>query len=287
MSPEVHDPDGPMGLRPVDPRTEPSQSSRFLGRSGESDPLPSRFSGRIGKLSPEDLLLPAADEDHPRAGLRVRRRRRLHALAAMHGGCFTIDDTRQAGYDRRARYHHLQYGNWRRTSAPGVYRLAGWPVDHFEDAHAWLLWAGPDAALTSWSALMVHPSEAVKATPDPEAEAARMVHLVGPDVRTRRIPDRTTGVGTTHVRLHHRWLPDTSSLRIRDLSVRPLDEALCIAVWSSSGQDAARAAELTDRLLDEDLIDLDELLHTAQRLRVSTMLDLLWPRLRPARKDAG
>ena len=101
------------------------------------------------------MALPVPDDLHPTAGVRVRRRRRLHLIAAQHGGCFTIAHTREAGYDRRARHHHLSYGNWRRTDAPGVYRLTGWPIDPAEPYHAWLLWAGAGAELTSWSALDV------------------------------------------------------------------------------------------------------------------------------------
>lgn len=264
--------------------------SRFSGRPDPDAVDPSRFSGRFGKLAAEDMDLPLADDDRPNAGRRVRRRRRLQVIAAQQGGCFTIPDTELAGYDRRARHHHLRYGNWRTTAAPKVYRLTGWPTDTAEPLHAWLLWAGAGAALTSWSAIGAHgyatpiePTPVDRTPPDPSSP----VHLIRPRPAVRRDRLDTRPVRDGLVLFHHRTAPELQGEVIDGLAVRPLAEALCVAVATSTGVQAAAASALVDSLLERELVDLRKLVDIAQRCNASRMLDLLWPRLRPVLRNTG
>lgn len=277
--------------------TPPATPSRFSGRPDHRPAAPSRFSGRSGEMAEADMALPVPDDLHPTAGVRVRRRRRLHLIAAQHGGCFTIAHTREAGYDRRARHHHLGYGNWRRTDAPGVYRLTGWPIDPAEPYHAWLLWAGAGAELTSWSALDVSgvldvlPGPLTVVTPGEEHPRAERpdprapVHLVRPGT-TRRRRDRVPQADPALVRVHLPGDAALPSVVIDGLPSRSVEESLCIALKTSVGAVAVYAGRLTERLLDEGIVDLRTMLDTARHCRSTRMLDLLWPRIGRRRGDA-
>lgn len=247
----------------------------------------SRFPGRFGEVAAEDMSLPVPDDLHPNAGVRVRRRRRLHAIAARHGGCFTAAQAAQAaqaGYDRRARHHHLSYGNWRRTDAPQVFRLTGWPIDRAEPLHAWLLWAGTGSALTSWSGLDLHGVTDLRldlgSTPGAPIDVA---HAATKPRRARLAPAEHSDA----VRLHRQQIAHLPPLFIGDLPVRPIEECLCVALQTSAGPVGRAAANLTESLVDAGTVELLDVLEAARHLRVPKMLDLLWPRLRTRHRPAG
>jgi hypothetical protein len=219
-----------------------------------------------------ELSLPIPDDLHPNAGVRVRRRRRLHLVASQQGGCFTVQQAARAGYDRRARHHHLSYGNWRRTEAPKVYRLTGWPIDAHEAHHAWLLWAGPTAAFTGWTAIHLHGVDGL----DRPSEA---LDLVRARARGRRDRQDLSPVRSGAVTFHVQWARHRHAQLIDGLVTRPLDEALCVAMQAAQGAMALRAAStLVVRLLDERVLDPATLVDTARAMRCARALEAVWPR---------
>ena len=220
-----------------------------------------------------ELSLPTPDDLHPNAGVRVRRRRRLQLVASQQGGCFTVVQAAQAGFDRRARHHHLSYGNWRPTDAPTVLRLTGWPVDAHEPYHSWLLWAGPTAAFTSWSGLHLHGVDG------PEHPAATPLDLVRAKPDNRRDRQDLSPVHTGLVRFHVQWARHRQAELIEGLVVRPLDEAMCVAMQAAPGAMALRSAwAVAERLIDEGRVEVGAMVDTARAMRCARALEALWPR---------
>jgi predicted transcriptional regulator of viral defense system len=116
-------------------------------------------------------------------------RRRLFALAAMHGGYFTAAQAKQLGYSYQAQAHHVHAGNWLRVDR-GLFRLAEWLPGVNDDLIRWTLWSRDRAVVSHESALAVHGIG--------EYEAAR-VQLTVP--RTFTMSDPAVG-------LHYAELPD-------------------------------------------------------------------------------
>ena len=234
-------------------------------------PHASSFSGQFGLLAAEDPDLPVPDPDHPRAGVRVRRRRRLQRIASCQEGLFTIGQAASAGLDRRARYHHLHYGNWRYTDTPGVYRLVSWPPDPLERMRSWSL-AIDLAPLTSWSAL-----EALDLT---VAGPRQPVHLAVADRRRRKKLVRTVCADLASVRLHEAHSPLVESLNVHGLTVRPASEALCVVVMGERARPSscAQTLALTEQLIDLGKVDLQELMSVAASIGAGTVLDAFWTR---------
>jgi hypothetical protein len=222
-----------------------------------------------------DPDLPTPDQQHPRAGVRVRRRRRLQSVAAVQHGLFTVDQARDAGLDRRARHHHLSYGNWRRSAAPGVLRLCGWPDDEHEDHRAWLLWGGPGAALTSWTALELH--RVTVAGPRAPIELGLPAPRTDEEHRARvRQVDRLSSSGSVHrppPRLHrsrHR-APVTE---VDGLRVLPIADALCAAAAGSP----STAIPLVDHLIERGRVDRHDVFDVALRMQPNPLLEHLFRR---------
>ena len=226
---------------------------------------------------PHDPNLPVPTPDHPGLGTRVGRRRRLQAVAATQEGCFTVVQARAAGLDRGARHHHLSYGNWRRTVAPGVLRLSHWPDDPHENLRAWLLWAGPGAALTSWSALEL----LGRAVVGPHATVDL---LLGPhpgwrNDRRRSVP-HTADRATPPARLHHVRDIELADLTISGMAVRPVEDALATALMTApSGSAMERLAlELVLREVAADAEARIRLLLTARSMSATRLTELIYDR---------
>ena len=263
----------PGGMHAPTTPTPRAETSRFSGRFEPTPADLSRSSGRFGEMEESDLSLPTPDDLDPNAGARVRKRRRLQFVASQQGGCFTIAQAAAAGYDRRARYHHLSYGNWRSTVAPKVFRLTGWPVDELEEHHAWLLWAGPTAAITSWTAL------ALRGIERPEQPTAAAIDLVRARPRGRRDRVDLSPAGAGVVKFHVQWARHRHAELVDGLVIRPLDEALCVAIQSAPGPAALRVASAVgERLMDEGLVDVGDLVDTARAMRCARALEAVWPR---------
>lgn len=252
--------------------TEPAKPSRKTGRfgnGGESGP-DTRWSD-LRPPEPVDPDLPKPTLDMPRKGVRVARRRRLLRIAGDQHGLFTTAQAAQAGLDRRARHHHLSYGNWRRTAAPGVLRLAGWPPDEHERLRSWLLWAGPDAHLTAWTALGL----AGLIGTGPRVPVDLEIPWTG-DRDGRRRRQRLLGqlhssdVGTG-VRLHR--AVTARSDRIDGLRTRPAAEALCAAV---NDRPDSIALGLLGQLLERGQVSRHELFLATSSIRCVPVLELLF-----------
>ena len=278
-------------------------SSRKTGRYAES------FEGEVGFLAlrppaPTDPELPEPDARHPRAGVRVRRRRRLQLIAATQHGLFTSRQAASAGLDRRARHHHLTYGNWRRTEAPGVMRLSGWPADPAERCRAWLLWADSGAALTSWTALellgctVAGPRTPVcLAVPEPATyegvrrlRAARRVlaQLAAGDPNAPKV--HPSGVVHGPPAELHRLPMGGTTLEVEGMAVRSGAEAMCAAVSAFDGGRASCALtlDLMDELIAAGRLDQWTLARTAVAMGVTAVRDHLWPRFSsPADRATG
>lgn len=80
---------------------------------------------------------------------------KLADLADVHGGYFTTAEAAQAGLSRRLLSHHAAAGTLERVTH-GIYRLRLYPAQRFEDLIVIALWAGPDAAVSHESALVVY-----------------------------------------------------------------------------------------------------------------------------------
>ena len=202
-----------------------------------------RAQGSGVSADPLDPDLPRPTEAMPNKGVRVARRRRLLRVAAAQEGLFTVAQAFAAGLDRRARHHHLSYGNWRRTAAPDVFRLVGWPADRHERLRCWLLWAGPGAVLTSWTALGV--TGITTGGPGVPVDVEVPGGHDRPSRRRRqrllRQLDESGAVGD--VRLHRSVQGPV--LHVDGLAVRPPAGAICAAISRHRPEVAlALAAEL-------------------------------------------
>jgi len=243
------------------------------------------------------------DAEHPRAGVRVRRRRRLQLVAATQHGLFTTRQAARAGLDRRARHHHLTYGNWRRTEAPGVLRLSGWPADPAERFRAWLLWAGRGAALTSWTALEL--LRCTVAGPRTPVGLAVPEPVTYDDLRrlraARRVLDQLavgapgappvypSGVVHGPPAQLHRLPVGGTAVDVDGMAVRSGAEAMCAAVSSIDGGPASSALtlDLMDHLVVSGHLDQWELARTAVDVGVTAVRDHLWERLSPTADRAA
>lgn len=264
----------PLEGAPTPAPRELRQPSRKTGHLAELAGEGPRFPG-LAPPRRADPDLPVPDEQHPRAGVRVRRRRRLQAVAAVQHGLFTVDQARDAGLDRRARHHHLSYGNWRRSAAPGVLRLSSWPDDRFEDHRAWLLWGGPCAALTSWTALELH--RVTVAGPRAPIELCLPAPRTDEEHRARRRRvDRLSSNGAPHRPLPrlHRAAHRGSVTEVDGLQVVPIAEALCAAAAGSP----STAVPLADHLIELGRVDHDDVLETALRMQPNPLVEHLFRR---------
>ncbi len=279
--------------------TTPAEPSRKTGRFGTTPDEPSRKTGRFGSSGdegadapilhvdevvaaahfppshPSDPNLPVPTPERPKLGTRVGRRRRLQALAATQEGCFTVAQARAAGLDRKARHHHLSYGNWRATVAPGVFRLSHWPDDPHENVRAWLLWGGPGAALTSWSALELLGRTVV-------GPHATVDLLLGPrpgwrNDRRQRVPD-SADRSTPPARLHDRRAPELADLTISGMAVRPVEEALAAALVTAAPRSVmeALAHQLIAREIAKDADARIRLLLTARSMSATRLTELIY-----------
>ena len=249
----------------------PSQRTGRSGRVGERAP-DTRWLG-MRPPEPVDPDLPVPTADMPRKGVRVARRRRLLRVAGTQRGLFTTAQAAEAGLDRRARHHHLAYGNWRRTAAPKVFRIAGWPPDEHERLRAWVLWAGPGAHLTAFTAL-------------------GLAGLIGTGPRVPvdlEIPCRNDreGVRRRHVLLHQLEAADASdavrlhrsvtarSDVIDGLVTRPPAEAICAAI--NEHPDSV-AVGLLEALVDRGLLSRSDLFRATHSIRCGPVMELLFAR---------
>ncbi len=250
--------------------THPAKPSRKTGRFGKVDsgspvlPLSAR---PIHRADPD---LPVPTPTMPNKGVRVARRRRLLRIAGTQQGLFTVAQANEAGLDRRARHHHLTYGNWRRTDAPCVYRLTGWPPDEHERLRAWLLWAGPGAHLTSWTALgLARLTAAGPRVPvDLEIPFRRDRAGVRRRERLRRQLDDAGAAGTVHLHPGIRG----SSVTIDGLRTRAPAEAICAAV---NHRRSSIALGLASTLMDSGALRSDDLLFASLEIGCGPINELL------------
>ncbi len=278
---------------------DPPQPSRRTGRFDTSPAEPSQKAGHSDSddeesahgpsLSVDEVLaaahfppahpldpaLPVPTPERPGLGTRVGRRRRLQAVAATQEGCFTVSQARDAGLNRGARYHHLSYGNWRHTVAPGVFRLSHWPDDPHENFRAWLLWAGSGAALTSWSALELLGRTIIG--PNSTVDLLLGPHPGWRSDRRRSVPhaaDRTT----PPARLHHVRDVELADLTVSGMTVRPVEEALATALMTApSGSVMERLAlELILREVAADAQARIRLLLTARSMSATRLTELIY-----------
>ena len=273
------------------PAPNPARPSRKTGRSDTNPAEPSRKTGRsdtdgaeatdgarsfaFPPTHPLDPDLPVPTPERPGLGVRVGRRRRLQAIAATQVGCFTTAQAFAAGLDRRARHHHLTYGNWRRTVAPGVFRLSHWPEDPHEHLRVWLLWAGGGASLTSWSALEL----LGRVILGPRAT----VHLLlGPQPnwradRQRSVP-HTGSVGRPPAQLHRVRDIERSDHLIAGMAVRPVEEALATALMTSTRRSTSELLlhELIAREIRRDPEARTRMLLTARSMSATRLTELIY-----------
>lgn len=209
---------------------------------------------------------------------------------------FTTRQAAAAGLDRRARHHHLTYGNWRRTEAPGVFKLVGWPSDDLERCRAWLLWAGPGAALTSWTALEL--LGCTVAGPRTPVGLAMPSPVTRNDVRRRRAARRVlqqlaegaptaptvhpSGVRYGAPAALLPLVPGHPASCVDGLAVRPATEAMCAAVVEL-GSRCSRSVVLgvMDQLVDAGHLDRWVLARTAVLMGITPVRDHLWSQMCP------
>lgn len=79
----------------------------------------------------------------------------LYDLAEQQAGLFTTAQAARLGVSRRALSHHASKGALEHRRY-GIYRLRRFPRHPFEDLVEVALWAGPEAAISYESALVVY-----------------------------------------------------------------------------------------------------------------------------------
>ncbi|MGH3002817.1 MAG: type IV toxin-antitoxin system AbiEi family antitoxin domain-containing protein [Gaiellaceae bacterium] len=82
-------------------------------------------------------------------------RRRLFALAADQAGYFSAAQAKSLGYSYPAQAYHVRAGNWLRIDR-GIFRLAEWIPDVYDELARWSLWAKGRAVVSHETALSVH-----------------------------------------------------------------------------------------------------------------------------------
>ncbi len=247
--------------------------SRKTGRSGKVDR--DGLHARFPELRPPERVdpdLPVPTADMPRKGVRVARRRRLLRIAGAQDGLFTVAQAASAGLDRRARHHHLTYGNWRRTDAPDVLRLAGWPPDAHERLRSWLLWAGPGALLTSWTALGLAGLTALGPRMPVDLEVPFGRNRAGQRRRQRLLRQLSASGSRAEVHLLPAVDSRTSDL-VSGLAVRQPAEAICAAINHGSG---SIAAGVTMALLEQGHLTDTELLTASMTVGCPGLNELLF-----------
>lgn len=154
---------------------------------------------------------------------------RLGDLAGVHGGYFTTAEAVEAGLSRRLLSHHATAGTLERVDH-GIYRLRLYPQPRFEDLIVTALWAGPDAAVSHESALVVYGLG--EAMPP-------VVHVTVP----RPFRGRRPGVV-----VHHRPLDDGERVVIEAVPVTSVERTLAdIAESSDPALVRAAASEALER----------------------------------------
>ncbi len=151
-------------------------------------------------------------------------RRRLFALAAGQGGYFTAGQAKKAGYSYQAQAHHVAAGNWLRIDR-GLFRLAEWIPDRYDDLIRWTLWSKQRAVVSRESALAVHGVG--------EFEAARP-HLTVPPGFSMRDPA---------IILHRADLPDEDVVAHTGFSVTTVVRSLVDIANIADEDQLARAIE--------------------------------------------
>ncbi len=221
-----------------------------------------------------DPDLPVPTPEMPNLGVRVARRRRLLRVAGTQTGLFTVAQAAEAGLDRSARHHHLSYGNWRPTDAPGVFRLSGWPPDPHERLRAWQIWAGPAALLTSWTALGL----AGVTASGPRVRVGLEIPFSRDRSGTRRRErmlrqlDRTGAADMVEI---HR--PASGGTRAYDgLIARPPEEAICAVI---ARQPSGVGVDLAIALLERGHLDERALRNASQLTGCSSLTEFLFHRL--------
>jgi predicted transcriptional regulator of viral defense system len=154
---------------------------------------------------------------------------RLGGLADGHGGYFTTAEAAEAGLSRRLLSHHATAGTLERVDH-GVYRLRLYPSSRLEDLIVAALWAGPDAAISHESALVVHGlGEAMPA----------VVHVTVP----RPFRGKRPGVV-----IHHRPLDEGDRVVVDAVPVTSVERTLAdVAESSDPALVRAAAGEALDR----------------------------------------
>lgn len=90
-----------------------------------------------------------------RMGPRVDVRRKLFLRAQRQGGYFTAEQAVGLGLAHQAHAHHVAAGNWERVGR-GLFRLADWADEPFDEFCRWSLWSKDRAVVSHESALTVH-----------------------------------------------------------------------------------------------------------------------------------
>jgi hypothetical protein len=81
------------------------------------------------------------------------------------------------------------------------------------------------------------------------------------------------------VKVHVQWARHRHAQLIEGLVVRPLDEALCVAMQTAPGPMSLDAASaVAERLLDDGLLDAATVVDTARAMRCARAMEAVWPR---------
>lgn len=269
-----------MADSPLDPRTSTNPVAPDLAK-------PSGKTGRFGKVSDEcteggrparwatglvDPDLPVPTPEMPRKGVRVARRRRLLRIAGDQVGLFTKAQAAEAGLDRRARHHHLSYGNWRHTEAPDVFRIAGWPPDPHERLRSWLLWAGAGSKLTAWTALGLAGIVGWGPAVPVDLEVPFAPGRVG-QRRRSRLRQQLGALGPVPLVKLHPALPG-GAVPVDGMAVRAPAEAMCAAIDTRS----PIAMDLAGALLERGVLGRRDLSIASQVVGCDRLGELLFRR---------
>ena len=133
----------------------------------------------------------------------------LFRLAANQAGHFTAEQARTLGVTDDLLHHYVSTGRFLRRRR-GVYRLRDYPESRFEDLAELLLSAGPNAALSDESALVVH---------DLTDLLPSTIHITVPRGSKHRVSD-------PRVRLHRRVLAKSEVERVNGLAATTVTRAL-------------------------------------------------------------
>ena len=167
---------------------------------------------------------------------------RLYELAEGQGGYFSASQARELGIGSDLISYHVKQSNFLRA-ARGIYRLRRFPASPFEDLIVACLRAGPKAAVSHETALVVYGLSDIMPA---------QIHVIVPRTKSRRLKD---------LKLHRHRLGENEVTRRDGVQVTTAIRTLLDVAAAGVGED--QVAEAVREALQRGLVRRNDLVTAA------------------------